>query len=85
MGPKAAPKPNFSMLAEGESKQRIDMRISNELLLQIHKQVAVEKELARNEDWDEPKLTNVVEMLLRKGLRARKLDLDSQARQRPTM
>ncbi len=70
------------MLAEGESKIKIDIRIANELLAEIHKQVSIEKGISRETDWTEPKLTNVVEMLLRKGLRARKTEL-AKAKQDP--
>ncbi len=71
-------KPNFSMVAEGESKIKIDIRIANELLAEIHKQLSIEKGIAKDTDWTDPKLTNVVEMLLRKGLRARKAELSGQ-------
>ncbi len=63
---------NFFFEAVGESKQTIGVRIENALLAEIHKQVAAEKERADLQALPPPTLTYVVEMLLRKGLRARR-------------
>jgi len=63
---------NFFIEAVGESKQTIGVRIENALLAEIHKQVAHEKDRADAQALPPPTLTYVVEMLLRKGLRARR-------------
>ena len=75
--------PNIVIEAMGESKQTIGVRIDNALLAELHKQVALEKELAAQEDWPSPTMTDVVEMLLRKGLRTRSAELRQAEGTRP--
>jgi hypothetical protein len=71
-------KPHLIIDALGESKQSIGVRIENTLLAEIHKQVTVEKELASSQDWPTKTMTDVIEILLRKGLRARRAELAAQ-------
>ena len=80
MAPRKERDANIILEALGESKQTIGVRIDNALLADLHKQVALEKELAAQEDWPSPTMTDVVEMLLRKGLRTRSYELQQAKR-----
>jgi len=80
MAPRKEHISNIILEALGESKQTIGVRIDNALLADLHKQVALEKELAAQEDWPSPTMTDVVEMLLRKGLRTRSYELQQAKR-----
>src|SRR2546422_7843066 len=71
-------RPNFTLEAVGESKQTISTRLNNALMLELQKQLAKEKEMAAESDWPAPTMTDMIEMLLKKGLRARKAETTSQ-------
>jgi hypothetical protein len=58
---------NLVLSAEGESKQTISVRISNETLRQIHELLIEEKRFARERMMMEPSMTWIVEELLRAG------------------
>jgi hypothetical protein len=59
--------PNLVLSAEGESKQTISVRISNETLRQIHELLIEEKRFAKEKLLMEPSMTWIVEELLRAG------------------
>ena len=71
-------RPNFTLEAVGESKQSVSTRINNAVLLELQQHLAREKELAAESDWPVPTMTDIIEMLLKKGLRARKAETTSQ-------
>jgi hypothetical protein len=72
---------NFVIEAVGESKQTLSTRLPNELLLQLHAHIALEKQLASKEQWSSvPTATSVVEMLIKLGLAARRETLKIRAR-----
>ncbi len=57
---------NLVLSAEGESKQTISVRISNETLRQIHELLIEEKRIARESMLMEPSMTWIVEELTAK-------------------
>jgi hypothetical protein len=59
--------PNLIVSAEGESKQTVSVRISNETLRQIQELLIEEKRFARERMLMEPSMTWIVEELLRAG------------------
>ena len=77
-------KPNFTLEAVGESKQTISTRLNNALMLELQKQLAKEKEMAAESDWPVPTMTDMIEMLLNKGLRARKAEISAQQQNQKT-
>jgi hypothetical protein len=52
------------------SKIRIEATIDRELYHQIQKIIESERRAAQSRDWPELPISNVVEMILRKGVRA---------------
>lgn len=65
-------KPNVILEAFGESRQTIGVRVANDLVLAIHKELVEEKTRARDEELQEPTLTWLVERLLTFGLQVHK-------------
>ncbi len=61
-------KPNLVLIAEGESKQTISVRINNETLRQIHEILLDEKKRAKEAMMQEPTMTWVLEEILKAGL-----------------
>lgn len=56
------------------TKVRIEATIERELYQEIQRIIGEERRDARNRDWPEVPISNVVEMILRKGVRAYRLD-----------
>lgn len=63
-------KPNVSIVAEGESRQRLDLRFDPSTIAWAHSVTDAEKERAKELGLPEPKLTWIVERALRLGLAA---------------
>ncbi len=61
-------KPNLVLIAEGESKQTISVRINNETLRQIHEVLLDEKRRAKEALLQEPSMTWLIEEVLKAGL-----------------
>lgn len=56
------------------TKVRIEATIESELYREIQGIIKNEQEYARSRDWPVVAISNVVEMILRKGVRAYRLD-----------
>ncbi|HZY94909.1 MAG TPA: hypothetical protein VFE98_08665 [Candidatus Bathyarchaeia archaeon] len=52
------------------TKIRIEATIESDLYKQIQTIISQERDLAQTRDWPEVPISNVVEMILRKGVRA---------------